>query len=252
MGLVLAEAKRQRFISRLPEFERFQRKSRRQETLTVEELHLLFPDNSEALERIWSIDDSRDVPGTGTMLGAAFCLAASAGLRSGEVRAVHRDQIITKKVPRIGLVHGLIVDQAYDEEMQLGMLKKGTEEDPRHRVVLLPDRTMRILKLWLEHAPETGPIFQYHGHPLNKDHFLSRWSAGLARSGIEVEGRRLTVHALRYTFNTLMRSLLSAEVLLAFMGHRSEEMTDLYDRPHLESKLLQLAGNKELVDKFWE
>lgn len=252
MGLVLAEAKRQRFVTKLPEFERFQRKSRRQDTLTVEELHLLFPDNPKALERIWSIDDSRDVPGTGIMFGAAFCLAVSAGLRSGEVRAVHRDQIISKKVPGIGLVHGLIVDQAYDGDMLLGMLKKGTEEDPRYRAVLLPDRTMQILGLWLEHAPPTGPIFQYHGHPLNKDHFLSRWSAGLARAGIDVEGKRLTVHALRYTFNTRMRPLLSAEVLLAFTGHRSEDMTDLYDRPHLESRLMQLAGNQELVDKFWE
>jgi hypothetical protein len=47
MGLVLAEAKRQRLVTKLP--------------------------------------------GTGIMLGAAFCLAVSAGLRSGEVRAVHRD-----------------------------------------------------------------------------------------------------------------------------------------------------------------
>jgi len=186
------------------------------------------------------------------MLGAAFCLAASAGLRSGEVRAVHRDQIIAKKAPGIGLVHGLIVNRAYDEEMRLGLLKKDTEEDPRHRVVIIPDRTKRILELWLKEAPSTGPIFQYHGHPLSKDHFLSRWSAGLARAGIDVKGRRLTVHALRYTFNTRMRPLLSAEVLLAFTGHRSEEMTDHYDRPHLESRLLQLAGNKELVEKFWE
>jgi integrase len=251
MSIVLREAKRLRLISRVPEFERFTRKSRRQGTFDDDELKALFPEEADALEALWKIEDHRDETGTGIMLGAAFCLAVSAGLRSGEVRAFHREQLIRRELPSGAMLYGLIIDRAYDAKMKLGMLKKGTEDDPRYRVVMIPDRTIKILDLWLERAPASGPVFVYHGHAMTKEHFLARFEIGLARAGIIAGGRRLTVHALRYTYNTRMRPLVSAEVLQEFVGHKSDEMTDHYDRPFLEARLLQLADNSGAVNRFW-
>jgi hypothetical protein len=46
-----------------------------------------------------------------------------------------------------------------------------------------------------------------------------------------------------------MRPLVSAEVLQGFIGHKSDEMTDHYDRPFLEERLLQLADQSAAVTK---
>jgi integrase len=249
MTLVLREAKRQRLLPHVPGFERFTRKSRRQGSLDELELQSLFPENKSDLEHIWKIDDPRDYEGLGIMLGAAFCLAVSAGLRSGEVRAVHREQFFRRELKPGEWLFGLIVDRAYDAKMNIGMLKKGSEQDPRYRAVILPKRTMNIIDQWLEKAPATGPIFVYHGGPMTKEHFLARFEVGLSRAGIQLGDRCLTVHGLRYTYNTRMRPLVSAEVLQGFIGHKSDEMTDHYDRPFLEERLLQLADQSAAVTK---
>jgi hypothetical protein len=52
-----------------------------------------------------------------------------------------------------------------------------------------------------------------------------------------------------------MRSVLSGDVLREFIGHRSEAMTDHYDRaslrPVLEMRLFQLEDQRPLVEQFW-
>jgi len=165
MSIVLREAKRQRLIAQVPEFERFTRKSRRQGTFDDDELLALFPETATALETVWKIDDHRDDDGTGIMLGAAFCLAVSAGLRSGEVRAVHRDQLIRKQLPYGAWLYGLIVDRSYDAKMDLGSLKKGTEEDPRYRAVMIPDAPFRPSTSGSPSLRRKGPFSSTTGVP---------------------------------------------------------------------------------------
>jgi integrase len=63
------------------------------------------------------------------MFGTMFCVTVSAGLRSGEIRALHREQV---SIPNSGLV----IDRAVDDRGQLGPLKKATAEDNRSRAVI--------------------------------------------------------------------------------------------------------------------
>jgi integrase len=251
MSIILREAKRKRMIPAVPEFERLTRRSKRQDPLVDEDLELLFPVETSALERVWRIEDPRDGADLGLMFGTMFALCVSAGLRSGEIRAIHREQVVRKQLASGTELVGLIVDRAYDAAMDLGRLKKATGKDPRYRVVILPDRTVKILDAWLERAPQGDPLFQFRGEPITREHLLARWESGLARAGIDLAGRRITVHGLRYTYNSRMRPLLSAEVLQEFVGHRSDEMTELYDRPQLEARLLQLADQSGAVNRFW-
>ncbi|MDR2898370.1 MAG: hypothetical protein LBU99_06090, partial [Spirochaetaceae bacterium] len=201
MKLVLQEAKREGIIEAVPEFEPFKRTGRRQNVLSAEELAVLFPYDFDELVRIWRRPGNVKEPDEiALMFGTLFCVTVSAGLRSGEIRALHRDQIA---IPN----SGLIIDRAIDERGKVGLLKKATEEDPRSRAVIIPEITLKILERWLRRIPECedfspqypGLIFSYHGKPIANYYILDRFRFGLKNAGIDYETRRLTVHCLRYT-----------------------------------------------------
>jgi hypothetical protein len=48
-----------------------------------------------------------------------------------------------------------------------------------------------------------------------------------------------------------MKALVSEQTLHEFIGHNSSEMTEHYDRPHMEERLLQLADQRGAVERFW-
>lgn len=253
MSISLREAKRARLLRHVPELERFARHSRHQDTLTDEEISKLFPEDKDELEKIWQLKDGRDLS-TGILFGAMCCLGISAGLRSGELRAVTFEQIIRHRLPSGEMLYGLIVDRALNEKGEFVGLKKSSQDDPRERAVILSEKTMRILDmLYIDSVKQrTGLLFLHRGMPVRKETLERRWAAGLRQAGISLGGRRLTPHAMRYTYNTRMKMLLPSQTLREVIGHRSEDMTTLYDRPHLEERLLQLADQRSIFEKFWK
>lgn len=252
MAMTLREARRDRLIARVPEFERVARRSARQDTLTDSELAALFPESYEQLEKIWTIADGRD-HGTGILFGAMCCLGVSAGLRSGELRAVTMDQLVRRTLPSGQVLWGLIVDKMLDDKLQIAGLKKSKKDDPKTRAVPLSEKTVRILSMYLDRIGERdGFLFLHRGEPVRKETLGRRWAAGLVNARVDTSGRRLTPHAMRYTFNSRMRPILSESVLHQVIGHSSEGMTEHYDRPHMEERLLRLADHRGAFDKFWE
>ena len=185
---------------------------------------------------------------TALMFGTLFCVTVSAGLRSREIRALHRDRI---SIPNSGLV----IDRAVDDRGQIGPLKKATSEDSRSRAVIIPEITLKMLERWLARCPETPDypelVFSYRGKPVANYYILDRFRFGLDKLGIDYEKRRLMVHCLRYTYNTRMRTLLSEQVLREFVGHRSVAMTDHYDNPILSERLAAYQEVKPSVERFW-
>jgi integrase len=246
----MREARRSGIIAFVPEFEPFKRNGKRQDTLSSEELLSLFPYDEKELIRIWKRPEymRKEAPEIALMFGTLFCIAASAGLRSGEIRALHREQV--------SILHsGLLIDRALDNQGLLGPLKKATDDDSRSRAVIIPEITLKMLERWLDRAPECpsypGLLFPYHGKPIANYYILDRFRYGLENANIDYEKRRLTVHCLRYTYNTRMRTLLSEQVLREFVGHRSIAMTDHYDRPILMERLTAYQGVKPYVEQFW-
>jgi integrase len=250
LKLVMREAKRAGIIQMIPEFEPFKRNGRRQDTLSGEELIKLFPYDEKELIEIWKRPDDmrKEQSEIALMFGTLFCVTVSAGLRSGEIRALHRDQISLAN-------NGLLIDRALDDRGEIGSLKKATEEDSRSRAVIIPEITLKMLERWLERIPESpnypGLVFPYHEKPIANYYILDRFQYGLKNAGIDYENRRLTVHCLRYTYNTRMRTLLSEQVLREFVGHRSIAMTDHYDNPILLERLIAYQAVKPSVEQFW-
>ncbi|MDR2406539.1 MAG: site-specific integrase [Bacteroidales bacterium] len=251
LKLIMQEASREGILESVPDFEPFKRSGRRQDVLSGEELTKLFPWDEKELVRIWTRpDDKRKERDTNLalMFGTLFCVTVSAGLRSGEIRALHQDQISIAN-------SGLVIDRAVDDRGEIGPLKKATEEDSRSRAVIIPEITLKMLERWLGRVPESsgypGLVFSYHEKPIANYYILDRFRYGLENAGIDYEKRRLTVHCLRYTYNTRMRTLLSEQVLREFVGHRSIAMTDHYDNPILLERLAAYQSVKPSVEQFW-
>ena len=250
LKLILKEAKREGIIEMVPEFEPFKRSGKRQNVLSSEELNALFPYDEKELISVWKRPDDmrKERDEIALMFGTLFCVTVSAGLRSGEVRALHREQV---SIPNSGLV----IDRAIDERGMIGPLKKATADDSRSRAVIIPEITLRMLERWLDRTPECaeypGLVFSYRDKPIANYYILDRFRFGLDRLGIDYEKRRLTVHCLRYTYNTRMRTILSEQVLREFVGHRSVAMTDHYDNPILLERLAAYQGVKPSVEQFW-
>ncbi len=250
LKLIMREAKREGIIDFIPEFEPFKRNGKRQNVLSSEELTALFPWDERELISIWKRPDCmrKERDETALMFGTMFCVTVSAGLRSGEIRALHREQVSLSN-------SGLVIDRAIDEQGIIGGLKKATSDDSRSRAVIIPAITIKMLERWFERMPECseypGLIFSYRGKPVANYYILDRFRFGLDRLGIDHEKRRLTVHCLRYTYNTRMRTLLSEQILREFVGHRSITMTDHYDNPILSERLLAYQNVRPSVEQFW-
>jgi integrase len=114
---------------------------------------------------------------------------------------------------------------------------------------------LRILERWLDRAPECqnypGLVFPYRGKPVANYYILDRFRFGLDKLGIDHEKRRLTVHCLRYTYNTRMKTKLPIQVLREFIGHRSAGMTDHYDNPILLERMAAYQEVKSSMEQFW-
>jgi len=252
LQLIMQEAEREGIIDMVPEFEPFKRHSKRQNVLSSEELEALFPDDEKELIKVWRRPDDmrKESDEIALMFGTLFCTAASAGMRSGEIRAMSTEQACLAN-------SGLLIDRAVDDRGIIGPLsvKKASEEDPRPRAVIIPKKSIKILERWLDRTPACpeypGLVFPYGKKLISPYYILDRLRYGLDRLGIDHEKRRLTVHCLRYTYNTRMKNKLPKEILQEFLGHRSDRMTDHYDNPILLERLLAFQDMRPKVELFW-
>lgn len=160
------------------------------------------------------------------------------GLRLGEARAVRYKQIILEK--KILIVDGFCKKNGNRTIYN----KKGTPENPKLRVVWLPDFTLALLFSFLQ-GKALGPddfVFTYAGKPIRQEtaeNVFTRaligagialsaaalkeagiWKGGrvVRRADIIPDGRKLVPHSLRYTYVSRMRRELSAAELKPMTG----------------------------------
>ncbi len=234
----LKEARRERIIESNPVDDvgsMSKSKYTRRDTLSLHELRTLFPFDQKKLLQIWRRHD----------FAVLYFLMLSSGIRSGESRALQWKHVIWDE-------QGLLIVQAIKADKSIGEPKKG-----EIRAILLPNRAIEVLKYWQKVSPHNlSDDFIFHGQhrnkPISKETVTAGFKAGLKRSGINTEGRNLVAHSLRHTYNTIMRRVLTAEMLREFTGHRSEEMTDRYDNPYLIDRLRQFQSSRQLIDETWE
>jgi len=243
--IVMRDARRQGIIASDPlaDVERMGSDTRPRDAFSMAELRLLFPtDDDRRLLQIWG--DMR--------YAAAFAVLASTGIRSGELRALEWQDVYWNP----GILH---ITKAVKADNTIGALKM-RENDPANseRVAILPSWTTTILRQWFEQTPYNQPVDyivygRYRGQPIDRRTLSGHLGHVLPRAGIVPRGRNLVAHSFRHTFNTMMRNVLSAEILRALTGHKTEEMTELYYHPTLEDRLKQvrLSESQKLIENVW-
>jgi integrase len=237
-----------------PDFPRFALNKKKADIFTTQELKAFFiPSNFP--------DD---------MFFLFFLLSLSGGLRLGEARAVRLKQFVFEK-------KALIVDGFCKESGErTNYNKKGTQDNPKIRVVLLPDFTLLKVIEFIQ-GKSLGPedfIFLYNGKPVKQNTaelvFIRAlikagltippsdmkesgiWKGGgvVKRKNITPDGRRLVPHSLRYTYVSRMRRELSARELQPMTGHTTEEMVDYYNRPVLDEALASLPDAESALNSL--
>lgn len=235
LGIVLKEAKRERRVpfNPLADVESLGIQSNKPDTLSNAELEKLFPRDRKKFKKNWPL----------VWHGVLYALAASSGMRSGELRALKWGAVLWKQ-------GGVLVLQAIRDDNSIADPKGGSR-----RAIPLPQRTMDLLEWWhgLTRFPGPGDyVFAgATGLPVCRKTVSLQLHHGLEKAKIDTKGRKIVVHSLRHTYNTKMKDLLAGEVLRRFTGHKTEEMTEHYDRPFLEDRLKSYDEHKPQVEKFW-
>lgn len=244
LNIILREAKRENMlaVNPLADVEALGVRHRRRDVLAPAELERLFPTNMRAFRKVWPIPYH----------GILYALMVSSGMRSGEVRAALWSAVSWEH-------SGVLILRAIQGKDAI-TLPKGNSQ----RAVLLPDRTMRLLRWWHDQTryPKPGDLI-FPGRdcqPLSRRTVSVQLAGGLRRAKIPTAGRNLVAHSLRHTYNTRMKELLTGELfeeftghalLRDFTGHHSEKMTQHYDNPHWQTRLESFGKARSQVERFW-
>ena len=71
-------------------------------------------------------------------------------------------------------------------------------------------------------------------------------------AGIDLDGRKLTPHSLRYTYVTKMRRTLPVDTVRKLVGHTAEKMTEYYTRASIEDGLAGIKDTKTAVENLFD
>jgi integrase len=232
-----------------PAFQRFAINSRKADIFTTAELDRLFkPENF-----------------TSYQFYLFFLLCLSGGMRIGEVRAVRAKQIIFDR--KVLIIDGF----CRNDGIRTVYNKKGSPENPKFRLVYLPELTLGKMRDWITEnkiGPEDYCFTTGGGKPIGREWAEIVFYRALQTAGFipllpkrekairgegqqkqtrarlkPPDGRKLVPHSLRYTYVSRMRRELTAAELQPMTGHTSIEMVDYYNRRVLDLALAALPDS---------
>lgn len=237
MNIIFKEAKRERLIKQNPidDIDPLSKNHKKADAFSLNDLRILFPENKERLIEIWQKIE----------YATMFMLMVTSGIRLGETRALQWKHISWKHA-------AVFILQAWKADKTLGEPKAKEK-----RGIYLPDRTMDLLQEWKSKSIFTFPddlIFygEDRNKPINNKTVYKYFMKGVDKAGINQAGKNYKPHSLRHTYNTIMRGILTEDMLREFTGHRSEVMTDHYDsRDFLEERLEKNKRAKFLINEVF-
>jgi integrase len=236
------EARWQGLQIQKPIFDHFVRHTKKPDIFSTEELHQLFIPENFTSETYYML----------------FLLCLSAGLRLGEVLAVQRRQILFERKALI--IDGFCKENGHRTHYN----KKGSNENNRFRVTMLPNSTLEKLTAFINHnnIEDNDFVFSINGNgqPIPYGAAVYAFQKALRKAKItgapakdQAATRKLSIHSLRHTYVTRMRRALPAETIRKAVGHMSTEMTDYYtNKLAVDESLEGIAGLDIAADKLFE
>ena len=221
----------------------FKRNTVEKGILSIKEINKLFPADYESLINVWRVRSTEREQDIYSFATAIYTLL-STGMRSSEIRALQWNQFIR---PDAILINAMI--DSNDE--RVNRLKKWTDENKKWRVTILPDKTVKMIDLLRLDKSADDYVFVYMDKPLTTWFLLEHFRVVLNRAGIDCEAKNITIHSLRFTYNSLMRNEISGEDLRLMVGHTSEKMTEYYDKSKAIEHLDDLLLNKGSLNSIF-
>jgi integrase len=257
LGEVFIEAPRYGYRIQKPTFQRFAANSKKADIFTTDELDRIFQPKNFPSEQFYLF----------------FLTCLSGGMRLGEVRGLRAKQLIFDR--KILIIDGFCKKNG----TRTNFNKKGTPDDPKFRLVYLPDLTLNKMETWIRQNAIQGDDFCFtiNGRPIRQETAENAFYQTLQNTGIiprlesapknkpgegrkkqcreklkPLDGRKLVPHSLRYTYVSRMRRELTAAELQPMTGHASVEMVDYYNRKVLDMALASLPPKgREAADTLF-
>lgn len=221
----------------------FKRNTKDKGILTIAEINQLFPADYDSLINIWRVRSTEREQDIYSFATAIYTIL-STGMRSSEIRALQWNQFIR---PDAILINAMI--DSNDE--RVNRLKKWTEDNKKWRVTVLPDKTIKMIDLLRLDKSDDDYVFTYENKTLTTWFLLEHFCCVLNKNGIDHKGRNITIHSLRFTYNSLMRNEISGDDLRLMVGHTSEKMTEYYDKTKAIEHLDDLLQNKNTINSVF-
>jgi len=188
--------------------------------LSLAELRSLF--DPATMQTVWS-GDLRHY--------AANLLAATGGLRLGEVQGLQRQYVFPGYVR---VMHGWSDRYGLTETPKWNSVRPV----PIPRITQEALDALMAIPRWGPPEPEDIVIWgQDRRRPLSKTALLRMFKSALKRIGVSPEEQKrrvLVFHSWRHQFNTMIRGKVPDEQLRRVTGHKTLAMTDSYDKPGVE------------------
>jgi integrase len=177
-----------------------------------------------------------------------FLVSAFAGLRLGEARALRPKQFLLadKALVIDGFMRG--------DNVRTDFNKSGNESNRKFRIVLLPERVCGLVENYIQKRGIDAEqfLFTHENRPLRKEYLETIFRKALEKAGIDLDGRKLTPHSLRYTYVTKMRRTLPIDTVRKLVGHTAEKMTEYYTRASIEDGLAGIKDTKTAVENLFD
>ena len=221
----------------------FRRNTHEKGILTLTEITRLFPADYDKLLEVWRVRPTEREKDIYCFAVAIYTLLTT-GMRSSEIRALQWEQFIR---PDAILINAMIDSNS----QRVNRLKKWTAENKKWRVTILPDRTVRMIDLLRLDKSANDYVFVYMDKPLTSWFLLDHFKYVMQNNGIDWKGRNITIHSLRFTYNSLMKGEISGEDLRLMVGHATETMTEYYDKSRAIEHLDTLLLNKDTLNSVF-
>lgn len=241
---VYKELYAQHQIQQIPRLERFDvPKVSKKGILTPEEIERLFPVSVEEASKIWQ-GTNKEPAYYSYMFATMFFVILCTGMRAGEARALKDEQFLSEDT--------ILINAMFSDGKRVDHLKKGTELNKKWRVAILPSKAVQMLKTLRTLQPKTTDYtFEYFGRPLSGGYINMRFHRNLLQQGIDSKARKLTIHSLRFTNDTMSINYLPKEDIRLMLGHTNVDMTDYYNRATALDNLPRLMANKDTINNIW-
>ena len=221
----------------------FKRNTKDKGILTITEINHLFPADYDSLINVWRVRSTEREQDIYSFATAIYTIL-STGMRSSEIRALQWNQFIR---PDAILINAMI--DSNDE--RVNRLKKWTDDNKKWRVTVLPDRTVKMIDVLRLDKSDNDYVFMYADKPLTTWFLLEHFKCVLSNAGIDCENRNITIHSLRFTYNSLLRGEISGDDLRLMVGHTDERMTEYYDKSKAIEHLDDLLLNKNTLNSVF-